>query len=186
MLDIERLFPSVVPRSYLIDLGKAACSYRELGPHLIVMLSLDLDSALRSVAPQELSGAGLDDAEAWDAATDNLRREILEGRLQLMVASHEDGGKSAGFAGHWLGSAAITDPGLYPWFRNELGSDDLYAIVSERDSAVLFASDCSELVLGRAEEFAVKALAESRKPFGRNLFRLCDDGPVHVEQRRAG
>jgi len=181
MLDIDHLYPSVVPRSYLKDLGGGACTYKDLGPNLIVMLSLDLDSALRNVAPQELSATGLDDAEAWDAATNNLRREILEGRLQLIVASFEDGGKDAGFAGHWLGSAAIADPGLYPWFRNELGSDDLYAIVSERDSSVIFAGDCSKLVLERAEEFAAKAFSESRKPFGRNLFRLCDDGPVHVE-----
>ncbi len=180
MIDIDRLYPSVVPRSYLVDLGEGACSYEEMGPNLLVMLSLDLDSALRNVAPQELAAVGLSVPDAWDTATNNLRREILEGRLHLMIASFEDGGKDACFAAHWLGSAAISDAGLYPWFRNELGSNDLYAIVSERDSAVIFAGDCSSLVRERAEEFAAKALSESRKPFGRNLFRLDDRGPIHV------
>jgi len=181
MFDINRIYPSVVPRSYLLDLGEEACSYEDLGPNLIVMLSLDLDSALRSVAPHELNEADLDESEAWAIAMNNLGREILEGRLQLMVASFEDGGKDACFAGHWLGSAAIFHHGLYPWFKNELGSDDLYAIVSERDSAVIFAGDCSTLVRERAEGFATKAMSESRKPFGRNLFRLGSDGPVYVE-----
>lgn len=42
MLDVDALFPSVVPRSYLIQLGEGACSYLDLGPNLIVMLSLEL------------------------------------------------------------------------------------------------------------------------------------------------
>jgi hypothetical protein len=145
------------------------------------MLSLDFDSALRSVAPPELIEIGLDEDQAWAVAMENLGREISEGRLRLGIGDFEDGGKAAFFDGHWLASAAIFHNGLYPWFSNELGSDDLYALISERDSAVVFSGDCSPLVRERVELFASKAASQSRKPFGRNLFRLEADGPVHVE-----
>jgi hypothetical protein len=154
MLDRDSLLPSVAPRSYLTELGEGSCSYAGLGPNLIVMLSLDLDSALRSVAPPELIEIGLDEDQAWAVAMENLGREISEGRLRLGIGDFEDGGKAAFFDGHWLASAAIFHNGLYPWFSNELGSDDLYALVSERDSAVVFAGDCSPLVRERVELFA--------------------------------
>jgi hypothetical protein len=181
MLDRELLFPSVALRSYSVELGESSCSYAGLGPNLIVMLSLDLDAALRSVAPTELKEIGLDEDQAWVVAMENLGNEVAEGRLKLGIGSFEDGGKAAFFDGHWLASAAIFHNGLYPWFAEELGSNDLYALVSERESAVVFAGDCSPLVRERVELFISKAGAHSRKPFGRNLFRLEADGPVHVE-----
>ena len=181
MLDRNRLFPSVAPRSYLTEFGEGSCSYAGLGPNLIIMLSLDLDSALRSVAPPELTEIALDEDDAWVVAMENLGNEISEGRLQLGIGTFDDGGKAAFFDGHWLASAAIFHNGLYPWFSTELGSDNLYALISERDSAVVFAHNCSALVRQRVELFASKAASDSRKPFGRNLSRLEADGPVHIE-----
>jgi hypothetical protein len=180
MINRELLYPSVVPRGYLVDLGVGACSYADLGPNLIVLLSLDMDSALRNVAPLELAALELSEDQAWELAMTNLGREVSESRLLMGVASFEDGGKAAFFDGHWLGSAAIYHAGLYPWFRNELGAHDLYALVSERDSAVIFARQCSAHVREQVEQFSAKAAAHSRKPFGRNLFLLDDEGPVYV------
>jgi hypothetical protein len=180
MINRQLLYPSVVPRGYLVDLGVGACSYADLGPNLIVMLSLDMDSALRNVAPLELAEIGLSEDQAWEIALANLGREVSESRLLMGVASFDDGGKAAFFDCHWLGSAAIYHAGFYPWFRNELGADELYALVSERDSAVIFAGQCSAHVRDQVEQFSAKAAAHSRKPFGRNLFRLDDEGPVHV------
>jgi hypothetical protein len=181
MIDINLLYPSVVPKSYLTELGSGNCSYEDFGPNLMLMLSLDLDSLLRNVSPRELADAGVTEADAWDIAWNNLGREIQEGRLQPMIATYEDGGKLICFFRHWLGPAVIYSSGLYSWFRNELGADDLYAIVSDRDNVFVFAANCSALVRDRAEEAARKSAAESRKPFGRNLFRLLDDGPTFVE-----
>ena len=180
MLDPQSLYPSVVPRSYLTELGYESCSYAGLGPNLVVMLWHDLSSAFRSVSPVELSQIEMTEDAAWAVAMGNLSRELTEGRLQVGIGNFEDGGKAAFLDGHWLASATIFHAGLYPWFRAELGCAELCALVSERDSAVIFASDCSDLVREKAELFISKAAQFSRKPFGRNFYRLEDDGPIHV------
>ena len=181
MIDHSLVYPAVAPRSYLVDLGEGACSYTDLGPNLIVMLSLDLDSALRNVAPAELADAGLTDDGAWDLALENLGKQVSIGRLQLLVVAFQNGEKAAYFEGHWLGSAAIYHNGLYPWFQKELASNNLLALVSERDSSVIFPADCSAFTREEVERFSCNAAANARKPFGRNLFRLEVDGPTFVE-----
>jgi hypothetical protein len=181
MFDLKALFPSVVPRSYLIELGQGACSYHDLGPNLIVMLSLDLGSALRNVAPAEMEAAGLSDDDAWNVAMSNLGEQLSSGALKVGVGSFEDGGKAIFMDGHWLASAAIFHNGFYNWFSEQLGAERLLAIVSERDSAVVFAEESSGLVRDKVETFAKRAALESRKPFGPNVFRLDPAGPVHVQ-----
>ena len=182
MLNKSDIYPSVAPRSYVQEVGEAACSYADLGPNLVVMLSLDLNSAIRNVSPPELIEANLTEDQAWDAAWANFGRELSEGRLQLQVAEYEDGGKAALFGGHWLASAAIFHSGLYGWFREQLGMNDLFALVSERDSAIIFSENCSVFVREHIESFASQTAAFSRKPFGLNLFRLLDGGPEYVRQ----
>lgn len=181
MLDPNALFPSVAPRTYLDALGEAACSYHELGPNLIVMLSLDLDSALRNITPVELEKAGLNEEDAWIRAMANLGEQLTNGVLKVGVGSFDDGGKAVFLDGHWLASAAIFHNGFYGWFAEQLGADSVLALISERDSAVIFAEDCSPLVREKVEAFAKRAALESRKPFGLNLFRLDQAGPTHVE-----
>jgi hypothetical protein len=180
MLDLNALFPSVVPRSYLDALGEAACSYYELGPNLLVMLSLDLDSAVRNVSPVELEEAGLNEDDAWIQAMANLGEQLNTGVLQVGVGSFDDGGKAVFLDGHWLASAAIFHNGFYSWFADQLGAESVLALISERDSAVIFAENCSPLVRKKVDAFARRAALESRKPFGLNLFRLEPEGPVHV------
>ncbi|MCR6480717.1 hypothetical protein NU688_31500 [Variovorax sp. ZS18.2.2] len=180
MLDVDALFPSVVPRSYLIQLGEGACSYLDLGPNLIVMLSLDLGSAVRNVTPNELEKSGISDDEAWAKAMGNLGAQLSGGQLKVGVGEFDDGGKAIFLDGHWLASAAIFHNGFYQWFSEQLGSDSLCALISERDSAVIFAEDCSALVSEKIESFISRVELESRKPFGRNLFTLAPEGPVYV------
>lgn len=180
MLDHNALFPSVAPRSYLDALGEAACSYHQLGPNLIVMLSLDLDSALRNVSPIELEESGLNEDDSWIRAMANLGEQLNTGALKVGVGYFDDGGKAVFLDGHWLASAAIFHNGFYGWFADLLGAQSVLALISERDSAVIFAEDCSPLVREKAEAFAKRAALESRKPFGLNLFRLEHEGPVYV------
>ena len=179
-IDTNLLFPSVVNRSYLHDLGEEACIYLELGPNLLVMLWLDIGPAIRSTSQAELKPAGLSVDAAWHVAMSNLGEQLTTGALKVGVASFDDGEKAVFLEGHWLASAAIFHTGLYPWFSDLLGAEGLLALVSERDSLIVFAESASTLVRQRAEQFATEAALQSRKPFGMNLFRLEDDGPAYV------
>jgi len=181
MIEVNAIFPSVVPRSYLDQLGEGACSYYDLGPNLIVMLSMDMGSALRNVSPSELKEAEITDDEAWAKAMGNLGEELSTCRLKVGVGEFEDGGKALIMDGHWLASAAIFHHGFYQWFSEQLETKKLCALVSERDSAVIFAEDCSPLVREKVEFFISKVELDSRKPFGRNFFRLEADGPTYVD-----
>lgn len=182
MVDTNALYPSVVSRSYLSDLGEASCSYYSLGPNLIVMLSLDLGSALRNVGPDELSASGLTEDGAWHIAMNNLGEEIKQGRLPLQIGQLEDGTKIAFFCDHWLAAATVFHSGLYQWFSQQIGSDDLCAIISNRDSAIVYAANSSPSALNRLIDMATEMAAVSLKPFGRNVYRLMLDGPEYIEE----
>lgn len=179
-IEKSRIFPTIVPRSYVDDVGETSSIYGDVGPNLVVVLTLESDTSLRNVSSSELAEAKITEDEAWIAAWQNFRSEMSEGRLQLQIVDFEDGGKAALFAGHWLASAAVLYDAMYGWFGKELGTNDLYALVSERDSAIIFSGDCSVLVRERVESFAIQAAAGSAKPFGRNLFHLRDDGPHFI------
>lgn len=181
MLNLAQIYPSLANHNYLADLGEHSCIHWPLGPRIVALLWEDNDATMRSIAPLEVQGLEGGEDAAWSVAMGNLGREIETMKLTLGLATLPGGGKAAFFDQHWLASATLLHNGLIPWISNELGATELMALVPCRESIAYFSSDCGQEVLDAVESFSAKAAAASRKPFGRNLFRVTADGPVFVE-----
>lgn len=181
MLNLTQIYPSLAAQNYLTDLGEHSCIHWSLGPRIVALLWEDNDATMRNIAPFEVQE--LEDGEegAWGVAMANLGREVDAMRLTLGIAVLPGGGKAAFFDQHWLASATLLHNGLIPWISNELGASELMALVPCRESIAYFSSDCDPEVIKAVESFSSKAAAASRKPFGRNLFRVAPEGPIFIE-----
>jgi len=181
MFNLTQIYPSLAPQNYLADLGEHSCIHWSLGPRIVALLWEDNDTTMRSIVPSEVQKIEGGEEGAWGIAMANLGREVDAMRLKLGIAELPGGGKAAFFDQHWLASATILHNGLISWISNELEARELMALVPCRESIAYFSSDCTTEVVEAVESFSAKASAASRKPFGRNLFRVAPEGPIFIE-----
>lgn len=181
MLNLTQIYPSLATQNYVTDLGEHSCIHWSLGPRITALLWEDNNATMRSIAPSEVQEIEGGEEGAWGVAIANLGREVDALRLTLGIAEFPGGGRAAFFDQHWLASATLLHNGLIPWISNELGALELMALVPCRESIAYFSSDCAPEVVEAVESFSAKASAASKKPFGRNLFRVTPDGPIFIE-----
>ena len=172
MVKLEEVFPCIVPERYLTEVGASNCIHRPFGNGLLAMLVIDAGNSIRSLSPGEIGALveSLDDA--WDLAIYNLDQKFQRQEVVVNVVAYPSGEKAAFIGPTYLAPALLLHPGAFAWLGQLLGAEDLVATVPERDAAFVYSSSAAGDVLAGAEKFAAEAAANSRKPYGRNLFRL--------------
>lgn len=173
----SQVFPCVVPESYISAVGPTSCVHRPFGNGLVLTLAVDMGESVRNLQPQEMTELveSLDDA--WQLAIYNLDQEFQNQRLVVQVVDYPSGGQAAMIGPHWLASALLAHPGITPWLQSILGSQQLIAVVPERDSSFVISATAPQDVVQGAKRFAVEAHANARKPYTPAWFSLSEQGP---------
>jgi hypothetical protein len=182
MIDFDRtqLVLCVTHQAYLEQLGKASCVTWELGNELHYMLWKDLKGTAANVRPDELQSLQLDEDAAFNSAYENVYRRM--GEINFGTVCSSSGKKEAVLIGpHWLASALLLDTSTFKHCCNELASEDLYAVVPERDTLIVYPKAASDTTKSIVRDLVANVEREARKPWGRRLFSYTPKGAEPVD-----
>jgi len=179
-ISLDNIFPAVTPEGYLEELGKGSYVAWDLGHDLALMLWQDQGSVIKSVSPSDLAGFGLQDDDLWNLSFQNLNRVVNNGDIKIEAVGFP-GDETVVVAGpHWLASSLVLHGGLHAFISEQIGSQDLMAVVPDREMAVFFSNNCSAQLRSSVESICADIVRASRKPFGWRLFSYSTEGAQPV------
>jgi hypothetical protein len=174
-MDPAKIYPYVVPNSYLQHPPTTAGFVLPLGHDVMAMLVHDLDGLCRNVFEEELAEAGLTSAVAHERAIENLG-VLAEGpAIRRSMHRGPNGMPFILWSGHWLSASCIRLPGLYRFGSKYLKEQTFCVSVPQREAMLLFP------VGTRADRDAMRSMireneSDARKPVTLELFTLSAAG----------
>lgn len=175
----ERLYPYVVPASYLESMPTHQ-PLRTLGHDLVLMIAEDLDGTCRVLAREQLREEGLAVDTVLDQACVNL--ETLLKRQEITMQSFRvERGTIVRFGDHWLAASCLVHTGVADFVRKTLATDeDIYVSVPHRDVMLCFPASLQKVACKLIREHE----SDGRKPLTWELFRWTERGAEPVPNVR--
>jgi hypothetical protein len=170
-IDMERIYPYVVPASYL-PTGGDAVPPPELGHGCYVMFAEDFDGAARVLYPENLASEGHGFSDAMKASTRNLARAVSA--RAVSIARSTAGPRAEPtivFGPEWLAASCLFLPDLHAFVSEKLGPGPLLCSIPHRDCMIVFRGDDPSYV-SEMRTFVETAEADGRKPLTRGLFAI--------------
>ena len=176
----DRMYPYVVPHSWVAHAGADSLVSWEVSSDVHVILVFDGAGTVRNVRPADLEAAGLNPDAAFELAAHNLGRAWHDGQVQMGVATLQDGVEVGAVRGSWMAPAAALILGnFHAEMAAHFGVQALVAVAVNQQS--LFAFPADERTLASAS-LRIALDDESRgfpKPVSRQWLVL-DGGWPHA------
>ncbi len=177
-IDVDQIYPYLVPEDYPDALSTGAQSQRRIGHGLSVALVTPTGPAdaqiLGAVGAAGLAGAGIDLATAYGHADRALSAALSAGQIALEFFDRGPSGAPTVVAsGSWLAATTLVAPGLYERMTRFLG-EDIVAAVPHRELLFLFGADAT----GAMAEIVATEHRGARKPLTTGFFTLDPAGPT--------
>ena len=174
--DVAKIFPYVVPSSYLDEPGTPSNSVIwPLGHGLVVALVFDLGGLVRNVQPEDLVSLGLTTEQAKQRAIENLAQIAESGVIGQQRFTGPNQKPSVLFGGHWAAATCILLPGLREMGKKNIGNEPLCVCIPHRDALLMFAKGDQAY-----REAMVKLIKQNesgaRKPLTFEFFELTASG----------
>ena len=140
-VDAGRIYPYLVPDSYLAYLPKTAQGLaKPLGHGIQVILVEDRDGMIRNVTAEDLAGLALTSSQAHAKALDNLGALVKARTVVMKLQSNGPRGKPfVILSGHWAAAACILLPESRTLAGKHLGTEELCVSVPRSDAMLVFA-----------------------------------------------
>lgn len=173
-VDLDRLYPYIVPTAYLESRPRGAAKPRALGHGLYLAFGEDHDGIMRVLHEDDLAEHGTLDA-LLDRATQNLQRAL---RAQdILVSGHGPPDALLVFGRDWRAASCLLLPDLHDFASRTLSTSRLVATVPHRDVLVVFADEGPAHRLRMLEEIE-RVEADGPKRLTPHLFTVTPAGPV--------
>jgi hypothetical protein len=166
--DLARVYPYIVPASYLED--RSLDAVRELGHGLVLLFAEDCDGVCRVLANSDLVKAGLEIPAVLDRALANLDA-LLKSRAIPMRLFEPAGARMIRIGDHWLAAACMLVPDICNFLLRTLGVETAHVAIPQRDVLLCFTAD-SPATRDEVLHVIREEHAEGRKPLTEELFYL--------------
>ncbi|ORA39819.1 hypothetical protein [Mycobacterium aquaticum] len=177
-IDVDQIYPYLVPEDYPDALSTGAQAQRQIGHGLSVALVAPTGPPdaliLAAVGAEQLATVRIDLPTAYAHADRALSRSLSAGRVAMEFFERGPAGApTVVMSGSWLAATTLVASGLHERMVRLVG-DDIVAAVPHRDLLFLFGAD-SCAGMGEIIEAEYRT---ARKPLTTKLFTLGPDGPA--------
>ena len=180
-LDTDKIYPYVVPGTYVPDWEDGSFVSWRFKHDLEVMLVSDLGHTVSSVHPKSLEQIGMADDEAWDIAFRNLNNDWADGRMWVNVLNGEEGERCLVVENHWSAAATILLPSMQQVAAERLGSPDFFAFIPDASFLLFFQKKRSPKLKNTLDRIISDRSALFRKRLTQKLFLFGESGIAESE-----
>jgi len=180
---LDIIYPCVVHKSWANRSRASSLMSWQFSDDVRLVLMLDSDDALRSVAPEELEPLGISQQQALAIATDNLSAAWERGEFEFASDELKDGTRIAMAQGNWKAPAAgllLLD--FFEALKNEFEAERFAAAALNQEC--LFAFPTDERTLGSTSLLVAmeEQIHRHRQPISRSLLLLDGRWPRPFEE----
>lgn len=180
-LDVmDRLYPYVVPKTYLDEIGRLPEGYaRSLGHGLYVIYVFDLDGAVRMLNTDDIQKLNSTPELVYSKAIENL--EKIASERKISIKSFPTGPQGKPFmliADHWSAATCILLPRLDAMAKHALGVNEYCIVIPHRDVMLIFPKGDENYRKEMLEFIREKEAEDCRKPLTWQLFTIKDTFPI--------
>lgn len=170
---LDRLYPYVVPRSWVEYTGENALITWPFSEDVRVVLVVDSGSMVRNVRPEDLEKVSASPDEAMDLAAQNLGRAWQAGQFEFGCATLKDGTRIGAARGNWMAPAGGLMLGnFFEALRDDLGAEQFAAVALNQECLFAFPTDEKTLSSASLRMALDDEFKGHRKPISRSWLLL--------------
>lgn len=174
-MNIEKLYPYVVPEEYVLPMRRPDGFVQWLGHDVYVILVEDKPELFWIHTPEAILSTGLTFDEAHKLALSNLVKFVAGPGIDIQGHQSSDGTCFVEYSGHGLASSCLVLPNLYTWATQNLKTKDVLASVPQRELLILFTRKDRTFRDAMRRAISTKE-KDARKPITTELFEITPNG----------